>query len=64
MKGAFITTASFTKEARDYVSKQHACKIALIDGQTLASLMIEYNLGVSVESTYLVKKIDSDYFND
>lgn len=63
-KGAFITTAGFSKDAKEYVSKQHACKIVLIDGQTLAALMIEHNLGVSVESTYLIKKIDFDYFND
>ena len=64
IKGAFITTAGFSKDAKEYVSKQHACKIVLIDGQTLAALMIEHNLGVSVESTYLIKKIDFDYFND
>lgn len=63
-KGAFITTASFTREAQDFVSKQSACKIVLIDGQTLAALMIEHNLGVSIESTYFIKKIDSDYFNE
>lgn len=63
-KGAFITTAGFSKEAKEYVSKQHACKIVLIDGQTLATLMIEHDLGVSVESTYRIKKIDFDYFND
>lgn len=63
-KGAFITTASFTNEAVDYVRKQHACKIVLIDGESLASLMIEYNLGVTIESTYFVKRIDSDYFAD
>lgn len=63
-KGAFITTAGFTKEAKEYVSKQRACRIVLIDGQTLAALMIEHNLGVGVESTYLIKKIDFDYFTD
>ncbi len=62
-KGAFITTASFTKEAKEYVRKQHTCKIVLIDGRILASLMIEHNLGVSIENTYLIKKIDTDYFN-
>lgn len=62
-KGAFITTASFTKEANEYVSKQHACKIVLIDGKSLAALMVEHDLGVSVENTYLIKKIDIDYFN-
>ncbi len=62
-KGAFITTASFTKEAKEYVSKQHACKIVLIDGKTLAALMVEHNLGVSIENAYYIKKIDTDYFN-
>ncbi|MFA6808740.1 MAG: restriction endonuclease [Eubacteriales bacterium] len=62
-KGAFITTANFTNEAKKYVSKQHACKIVLIDGKTLATLMIKHGLGVSVENTYLIKKIDTDYFN-
>jgi restriction system protein len=62
-KGAFITTAKYTKEARAYVSKQHACKIVLIDGKSLASLMVEHNLGVSVENVYYIKRIDTDYFN-
>jgi restriction system protein len=34
----------------------------LIDGQELATLMIEHNVGVSVVSTYQIKRIDSDYF--
>lgn len=63
-KGLFITTAKFTKEAKEYVSQQHATKIVLVDGVTLAKLMIEYNVGVSIEATYEVKKIDSDFFND
>ncbi|WP_341876630.1 restriction endonuclease [Defluviitalea saccharophila] len=63
-KGAFITTAQFTKDAKEYVDKQHACKIVLIDGKTLASLMIEHNLGVSIENVYYIKRIDTDYFND
>jgi len=63
-KGAFITTASFTKEAIEYVSKQHACKIVLIDGKSLAALMVEHNIGVSIENTYYIKRIDTDYFND
>ena len=63
-KGAFITTAGFSKEARLYANKQHACKIALVDGKTLAEIMIEHNLGVCVESTYHIKRIDTDYFNN
>lgn len=62
-KGLFITTAKFTKEARQYANKQHTTKVVLVDGTLLAKLMIEYNLGVSMETTYEVKRIDSDFFN-
>ena len=63
-KGLFITTAHFSKEAKEYVRKQLGMKIVLIDGTALANLMIEYNVGVSVEATYLIKRIDSDFFDD
>lgn len=64
IKGLFITTAQFTKEAVEYANKQHTTKIILIDGISLAELMIEYNVGVSVEATYAIKRIDSDFFDD
>lgn len=60
-KGLFITTSDFTSEAREYVSKIDV-KIVLIDGETLADLMIEHNVGVSTVCTYNLQKIDSDYF--
>ena len=63
-KGLFITTAQFTKEAKEYANKQHTTKNVLVDGTSLAKLMIEYNIGVSVETTYSIKKIDSDFFDD
>ena len=63
-KGLFITTAKFIKEAKDYARKQHTTKIVLVDGQALAKLMIEYNLGVSVENIYEIKRIDSDFFDE
>lgn len=60
-KGVFITTSDFTKEARDFVSRIDS-KIILINGSTLAKLMIEFGVGVTSVATYQVKKIDSDYF--
>lgn len=63
-KGLFITTARFSDGAREYSQKQHTTKIVLIDGMELAKLMIEYNLGVSVEKIYEIKKIDSDFFEE
>ena len=62
-KGVFITTSSYSKEARQYVEKLNK-KIVLIDGQELARYMIEYNVGVSTKQVYEIKRIDSDYFED
>ena len=60
-KGVFITTSDFTREAREYVSMIDS-KIILIDGEELAELMIDYNVGVSNATIYEIKRIDSDYF--
>lgn len=60
-KGVFITTSGFTKDAFEYV-KTITHKVILIDGEMLAQLMIENNVGVSGVINYEVKKIDSDYF--
>ena len=62
-KGVFITTSSFSKDAVAYATQMDV-KIILIDGEDLAQYMIDYNLGVSVQSTYEIKKIDSDYFEE
>ncbi|GAB4337917.1 MAG: restriction endonuclease [Calditrichia bacterium] len=62
-KGIFITTSDFTKDARNYV-KQIEPKVILIDGKSLAERMIQHNLGVSVQSVYEIKRVDSDYFED
>jgi restriction system protein len=62
-KGVFITTSSFTKEAKGYASIIDS-KIILIDGEHLSKLMAEYNVGVSTVGQYEVKKLDSDYFDN
>jgi restriction system protein len=61
-KGVFITTAQFTKEAREFADTNPTFKISLIDGYELVRLMIEHNLGVSVTNRYEIKRIDSDFF--
>jgi restriction system protein len=62
-KGIFITTSAFTSDAINF-AKSIDSKIILIDGQTLASLMIDHNVGVSPTASYEIKKIDSDYFSE
>lgn len=37
-------------------------RIVLLDGQQLAQLMIDYDLGVSSEAVFEVKRLDTDYF--
>lgn len=62
-KGVFITTSSYSKEARSYVEKLNK-KIVLIDGQELARYMIEFNVGVSTRKIFEVKRLDTDYFEE
>ena len=47
--------------ARDFVSAIDN-RIVLIDGQMLAGFMIDHGVGVADVETYVVKRIDSDYF--
>jgi restriction system protein len=63
-KGIMIATSNFSPLARDYASSIDNLKIILIDGEQLAQLMIDHDVGVTEESRYIVKKIDLDYFGD
>jgi restriction system protein len=62
-KGVFITTSSFSREAVEY-AKGLQTTIVLIDGSQLAELMLDYRIGVSVEDTIRLLKIDEDYFEE
>lgn len=62
-KGVFITTSTFGTSARDYAGMVPQ-KVILIDGERLASLMIEHNIGVSTTRTIEIKRLDSDYFDE
>lgn len=61
-KGVFITTSSFTREAREFAS-QVAESIVLIDGARLTLLMIEHGVGVSHYRVLRLPRVDDDYFN-
>jgi len=62
-KGIFITTSDFSRAAQEYVSLIDS-KIVLMNGDTLAQLMIDYNIGVAAIGAYELKRIDSDYFTE
>jgi len=60
-KGVFITTGVFSAGAREYAQSIDS-RLILIDGKELARLMIDHGVGVSLERTYEIQRIDSDYF--
>jgi len=60
-KGVFITTSGYTLQATEFARSVEG--IVLIDGARLASLMIEYELGVTAR-TVKIPKIDGDYFDE
>ncbi len=65
-KGVFVTTSNCTKDARESAKQisQSNQTILLIDGQELASLMFDRDVGVITEQTYAIKKLDENYFTE
>jgi restriction system protein len=66
-KGVFITTSTFSQEAKDYAQGLGNIKVVLVDGQLLAELMFKHDLGVvadSPEEFFALKHIDSDFFEE
>ena len=60
-KGVFITTGKFSDDSKRYVDSIDP-KVILIDGRTLAELMIDCDLGTTTSGTYQIKRIDTDYY--
>ncbi|MCD0169351.1 restriction endonuclease [Deinococcus sp. 23YEL01] len=61
-KGVFITTAAFSDGAVKTAAQ--IGNIILIDGGTLARLMIDYGVGVITRETYRVRRVDAEYFDE
>jgi restriction system protein len=62
-KGIFITIGNFSREAKEYTNKIDS-KIVLVDGKQLTEYMIDKNIGVTLEKSYYIKKLDQDYFEE
>ena len=62
-KGVFVATCSFSKQALDYVENLPQ-RVILMDGERLADLMIEFDIGVRLSRAIEVKRIDEDFFAD
>lgn len=63
-KGVFITTSSFSKGAKEYVQNLNgSTTIVLIDGQKLAEYIYDFGLGMQVEQTIEIKRLDSEFWD-
>jgi len=62
-KGVFVTSSTFTSEAKAFASGLTDVRLVLIDGIGLAQLMIEHCVGVQVKETIQVAKLDQDFFS-
>ncbi len=64
-KGVFITTSSYSPGAIGYAKSLHGgTTLVLIDGQELAKFIYDYGLGMQVEETIEIKKLDGDYWDN
>ena len=63
VKGVFVTTSSFTSDAKNTVKKASK-NIVLIDGSQLTKLMIKYGVGCKTKETIYIQKIDEDFFEE
>jgi len=64
-KGVFITTSNFTKGAIEYVENLNATTtIVLVNGEKLAQYIYDFGLGMQVEETIEIKKLDSDFWDN
>jgi restriction system protein len=62
-KGVFITTSSYKHTAIEYANGLSNATVILIDGLQLAKYIYEYGLGMQVEQTIEIKKMDGDFWD-
>lgn len=62
-KGVFVTTSTFSAQARDFV-KHLSQRVVLLDGESLADLMIEHGIGVRISRTVEFRRLDEDFFEE
>ena len=62
-KGVFVTSSTFTSEAKKFAQGLTDVRLVLIDGVDLAKLMIEHCVGVQVKETIQVARLDQDFFS-
>lgn len=63
-KGVFVTTSHFSESAKRFVREMRHQRIVLIDGEELTRLLVKHGVGVRMDRTIELKKLDLDYFDE
>ena len=63
-KGVIMTTSNFASPAQEYVRTLTDRRIVLVDGKKMASLMMKHHIGTSIKETYVIQRVDEDFFID
>ena len=61
-KGVIMTTSTFAQPAQDYVRTLTDRRIVLVDGQRMSELMLKHGIGVSTKQTFVIQRMDEDFF--
>jgi restriction system protein len=61
-KGVIMTTASFSQPAHECVMTIKDKRIILVDGQRMSELMLKHGIGVSTKQTFVIQRMDEDFF--
>ena len=63
VKRVFVTSSTFTLEAKGFAEGLRDQRLVLIDGVGLAKFMIEHCVGIQVKETNYIARIDQDFFS-
>ena len=61
-KGVIMTTSTFAQPAQEYVKTLTDRRIILVDGRRMSELMLKHSIGVSTKQTFLIQRMDEDFF--
>jgi restriction system protein len=61
-KGVIMTTATFSQPAHECVMTIKDKRIILVDGQRMSELMLKHGIGVSTKQTFVIQRMDEDFF--
>ena len=63
-KGVIMITSTFAQPALDFARNLTDRRVVLVDGKSMAELMIKHRIGVSIKQELIIQRVDEDFFMD